>query len=349
MNTNYNDEKTLLNNNDAEKTVLGGANSYKQEGKALNNGEEAESNYDKDSKHIESKEIKNKKGFHLGEVAAGAASGLLVGGLGTLFMSSTTAAVQNDENSNDSNPEQNTPEEWSGNVNVAHNVNDEMSFGEAFSAARQEVGPGGAFEWHGAVYGTYTQDEWNNMTPQEKQEYADNFDWSKFESDNSDVASHSEQALATQQNVEGDVEVVSVEHNTNSNEVDDDDVEIIHSEKPEDMQTNIAHAENADVVDSDEVEILGVSHDDASGANIGLVNVNGQNVAFIDVDNDNVFDYAASDVNSDGNLQEGEVVDISNQNISMSDFEAKGMDDMADNVSYDSTDDLNSVQDGNMF
>ena len=56
-------------------------------------------------------------------------------------------------------------------LNVAH-VSDSMSFGEAFAAARAEVGPGGVFYWHGGVYGTYYADEWNAMTAEDKQEYA---------------------------------------------------------------------------------------------------------------------------------------------------------------------------------
>ena len=55
-------------------------------------------------------------------------------------------------------------------VQVAE-VNDNMSFGEAFAAARAQVGPGGVFCWHGGVYGTYYADEWNAMTAAEKHEY----------------------------------------------------------------------------------------------------------------------------------------------------------------------------------
>lgn len=38
-------------------------------------------------------------------------------------------------------------------------VNDEMSFGEAFAAARAAYGPGAEFEWHGNTYHTYTKEE----------------------------------------------------------------------------------------------------------------------------------------------------------------------------------------------
>lgn len=44
---------------------------------------------------------------------------------------------------------------------------DEMSFGDAFAAARENLGPGETFEWHGNVYSTYTAEEWNAAHPSE--------------------------------------------------------------------------------------------------------------------------------------------------------------------------------------
>ena len=54
---------------------------------------------------------------------------------------------------------------------VAQMQND-LSFGEAFAAARAEVGPGGVFIWHGGIYNTYTSEEWNEMTPQQRNDFA---------------------------------------------------------------------------------------------------------------------------------------------------------------------------------
>jgi len=42
---------------------------------------------------------------------------------------------------------------------IAGTVNDEMSFSEAFASARQELGAGGVFEWHGQYYGTFYAEE----------------------------------------------------------------------------------------------------------------------------------------------------------------------------------------------
>jgi hypothetical protein len=51
-------------------------------------------------------------------------------------------------------------------------VSDDLSFGEAFAQARAEVGPGGVFHWHGGIYNTYSADEWNAMTVEQKHDFA---------------------------------------------------------------------------------------------------------------------------------------------------------------------------------
>ena len=56
-------------------------------------------------------------------------------------------------------------------LNVAH-VSDDMTFAEAFAAARAEVGPGGVFHWHGGIFNTYYAEEWNAMSDAEKHDFA---------------------------------------------------------------------------------------------------------------------------------------------------------------------------------
>lgn len=53
----------------------------------------------------------------------------------------------------------------------ASSVNDSMSFSEAFAAARKEVGSGGFFEWQGSTYNTFTKEEWDLFTEEEKEQY----------------------------------------------------------------------------------------------------------------------------------------------------------------------------------
>ena len=56
-------------------------------------------------------------------------------------------------------------------VAVATNVDDSMSFNEAFAAARFEVGAGGVFEWQGDTYNTYYKEEWNSMSQDEQNQF----------------------------------------------------------------------------------------------------------------------------------------------------------------------------------
>lgn len=41
---------------------------------------------------------------------------------------------------------------------------DALTFGEAFRSARESLGPGGVFEWHGNFYNTYTEEEYSRLT-----------------------------------------------------------------------------------------------------------------------------------------------------------------------------------------
>lgn len=62
-------------------------------------------------------------------------------------------------------------------IGVAFSPDDSMSFAQAFSSARAEVGPHGVFAWHGGVFGTYYADEWNSL-PAEYRTSFSNHDWS---------------------------------------------------------------------------------------------------------------------------------------------------------------------------
>ncbi len=50
-------------------------------------------------------------------------------------------------------------------------MSDDLSFGQAFAAARAEMGPGGSFAWRGQVYGTYYRNEWNAMSAADRHDF----------------------------------------------------------------------------------------------------------------------------------------------------------------------------------
>ncbi|MCQ2278415.1 MAG: hypothetical protein MJZ62_03850 [Bacteroidales bacterium] len=100
--------------------------------------------------------------------------------------------------------------EYHGTAPMADNVNDSMSFSQAFASARSEVGAGGVFEWHGKLYGTYYETEWNSMSSAERAAYNESV-----------FGSHGTANMASN-NDDIEVEVIGVAHNVTI----DDDVQV---------------------------------------------------------------------------------------------------------------------------
>lgn len=120
-----------------------------------------------------------KEGSAWKHVTLGGVSGILMGA-GLLYAGQSVAATKTDVS-------EETADDVSDNAAIAETqlvedatestlpvaqMHNEMSFGDAFEAARAEVGPGSVFIWHGGIYNTYTADEWNAMTSQQKDDFA---------------------------------------------------------------------------------------------------------------------------------------------------------------------------------
>ena len=236
------------------------------------------------------------------EVMIGGVSGIALGTAGTLLASSIPidAAAENSDSQDTPNTEN---EATNTTAQMATCVNDSMSFSDAFNAAREEVGAGGVFEWHGNLYRTYTAAEWYNMDATARNEFADSIHWDgpshEYVSSNHSQSSHSTHSTHTE-------EVTNTQIVSNGN-------------------TTQTQSPNKDEEDSPDVEIIGVEHANIDGEHdsiIGTASINGQAVYFIDVDGeDNEFELMVSDTNGNNQVDEGEVVDISEQHMSVSHFE----------------------------
>jgi hypothetical protein len=227
-------------------------------------------------------------------VGTGLGAGL-VGGIASSF----TGGAKQEESQNTETSEDNTRPAWADDqISIADGVTDSMSFKEAFATARENVGAGGAFEWHGKVYNTYTAEEWSKMTPAEKADYNNHFNWSH------NTVSHNHV-----ENTSDNIELVSAEHANLSGH------EASAHEQYDDISQDL-RAENTEP----EIEVLGVVHDADSGANIGAMAVDGQDVYVIDVNGDMEFDYMASDINNNGLVDEGEIIDIHGQGFGVNDL-----------------------------
>lgn len=235
------------------------------------------------------------------EVVVGGVSGIALGSAGTLFASAipTEAAAEETQTSETPEVDNVTP----GTAPMATKVTDSMSFGDAFNVARAEVGPGGVFEWHGNLYGTFTVDEWNNMDDAAREQYADTIHWN--------APSH---------------EYVASNHHSNSSHTNHE----VHTEDHHTTTTNTNNSTSTNTPgkndeENPDVEIIGIEHANIDGEHdsiIGTASINGQNVYFVDVDGeDDEFELMISDTNGNGQVDQGEAVDISEQHMSVSHFE----------------------------
>ncbi len=232
--------------------------------------------------------------------AAVAGAGILLGAAGTYAATSLTSKKTPVTAETDT-PAEDQPAE---NITISTVNRDNLSFSDAFASAREEVGTAGAFEWHGRLYSTFTAEEWADMSDEERDAYHSRINWQP--SDNAELylaraASHD--TASPQTDTSEHIYAASEEHTESGND-------------RQNITTEDAHAEEQHVP---EVEVLGVVHDNDLDMNIGGVIIDGHEVVVVDVDTDNTFDYAMSDLNHDGKLQENEVVDISEQDITVDD------------------------------
>lgn len=149
------------------------------------------------------KESTNKK-RKLNKTAAVAAA--IGGGVGSAFAAAVTDdnedVVEDVENDVVVESEEDQEEVAAEAVQEEAVVNDDMSFGEAFAAARAAYGPGAVFEWHGNTYNTYTREE---VEAQESEQYAEVGDDVPIEAVEVDVVDDTDEVLAEE------VQVISVD------------------------------------------------------------------------------------------------------------------------------------------
>ena len=164
-------------------------------------------------------------------------------------------------------------------------VDDEVSFSKAFADARAQVGPGGAFEWRGNVYSTYYEEEWDNMSAQERAEYQSKIDYKTVTGDTPNVkpvTSAEEPAMAAntemvdEQSQQGGIKVLGVEA----------------------------------VVDPQ-----------GNPMTVAAIEIDNDQALLVDVDNNGIMDVIMVDENHDGQISENEIYDASEAQISTADLQ----------------------------
>lgn len=236
-------------------------------------------------------------------IAIGAAfvSGSIVGSSVTL---AGQAVAENIAKPNDETIEKGTkveeeadiayvPEITTSNTAPVAQVSDDMSFSQAFAEARRQVGAGGAFVWHGKVYGTYYKNEWDNMTTEEKEDYQSSVDYEHL------MAHNNAEKMPTHN--------ASVAQNINTHDTAVDD----------------SASQNSDPIDAEDVDVhvISVEHNiemNGQEVDVAVIEVDGYHGILVDVDHDGIVEGAIIDFNGDGQIQANEVSpDLSNAQIPM--------------------------------
>ena len=178
-------------------------------------------------------------------------------------------------------------------------VNDDASFSQAFADARSQVGPGGAFEWRGHVYSTYYEEEWNNMSTEERAEYQSKIDY----------------------------ETVAGEP-TASKPTTTDAKPAVESTSAETESTEPVMASNTEMVDEQSnqggIKVLGVEavvDPQGNPMTVAAIEIDNDQALLVDVDNNGIMDIIMVDENHDGQISENEIYDASEAQISTADLQ----------------------------
>lgn len=287
------------------------------------------------------------------QVVIGGISGIVMGAGGTL---AAEAYAKNEEeqpvDETDTNNTDGTAHHTGANGVQVAEVDQSLSFGQAFAAARAEVGAGGVFEWHGQLYNTYYKEEWDNMSAQQKNEFAH-----QVQPEVAATASHAHHDTtdhtATQAHEEHAHEDQAHQQATENHQAGNHQAADNNNQSADNQQTdnnpsdNHQTADNHEVQNTPEVHYLGVEHvDDGEGhaINIGRMTIGDTQVALVDVDDDHVFDASITDINQNGEVDDGEVADISEAGITIEQFaEASAIE--AEHAGYDPTLAVNNQDD----
>lgn len=259
-------------------------------------------------------------------IGLGTAAAVAGGVISLLFTSGSIPTPEETDNTDEgaSSDGLTTPVVTDGSLAIAHGVSDDMSFGEAFAAAHEEVGPGGVFEWHGELYGTYTAQEWNSLSAAEKEDYNSHLRVVRTPHYEANVTHHTS-ASSTPHEDYAQHDDGHVEHHEDVAQHTD------HTDSGDD-----GHVVQTTVVEEEGVEVLGVEHitmDDGSEIAVGGAVIDGTVVAVMDVDLDGEADLLAADLNENGHFDDNEWHDVRDEHFAMSDFEIDSA------PSYDTTDD----------
>lgn len=156
-------------------------------------------------------------------------------------------------------------------VKTGVNIDDSLSFDDAFLNARSYLGAGGVFNWNNERYSTYFSEEWDSMDASDKQSYNDAIkeipefaldaneiidasDIEVFEVDSPNYESIQDNLMfdmgdvKVYENIDPETELPGFEESTSDNEVEMVEVEIDSTDAIEEIELEVEIAEDSNVV-----------------------------------------------------------------------------------------------------
>ena len=244
-----------------------------------------------EEKNEENPQVANdgKKKANWKMIGLGGATGILMGA-GAIYAADAMAAdVNDDANAGATGDNNGASQQHEGAEVKVSNVAPGQSFSDAFAEARAEVGPGGVFHWRGGIYNTFTKEEWDAMSDEQKHDFAESVR-PEISANNVHVDPHHPQAHVVPDTPHDDPAInVNIEE-LHVHEDDDDDVHIVTPLGSEEVE-DVAHVDHYDV---DGHHGLVVDYYDEDKHDIAIVDLN---------DNEDIDDGEAMDMNT------GEVLD----------------------------------------
>jgi hypothetical protein len=212
-------------------------------------------------------------------VIIGGTAGILVGA-GAMF--ATEAYATGDEptasatNAASAHSATTTPDTSAQHEVKVAEVDDNQSFKDAFDAARNEVGPGGVFQWHNGIYNTYSKDEWDSMSDDNKDMFAQQVkpEVQALEVDTSKISEDTPEAQPVSETTPGDSGDVNIV--TASDSSTNDDVHFVGSQEVQLTDGSVV-TESAYIVQGHNAVVIDV--DNNGDPDVGVVDVNDNHVA----------------------------------------------------------------------
>ncbi len=189
-------------------------------------------------------------------------------------------------------------------------VNDDVSFSQAFADARAQVGSGGAFEWHGKVYSTYYEEEWNSMSAEQKAEYQSKIDYQDITGEQPSNAGAVYQNASSVASVEPEPAV----ENTSLHESIAADAEMVDNSSSSPMDVKVLGVET-------------VQDENGNPITVAELEIDSHQAFMADIDDDGKMDVMAVDGlqsgNPDGYMTEDDFADIREANIETEDLQQR--------------------------